>query len=39
MKNKYFKRVMAVVLAAGMVISLAACGKKETVELNDGTLQ
>ena len=39
MKNKSFKRVMAVVLAAGMVISLAACGKKETVELNDGTLQ
>lgn len=39
MKNKVFKRIMALALAATMVFSLGACGKKQTVELNDGTFK
>lgn len=40
MKNRYFRQVLAVVLAAGLTVSLTACGgNKKSVELNDGKLQ
>ncbi len=38
MKKNYWKRIIAAGLAAGMLISLTACGKKN-VELNDGTFK
>lgn len=38
MKRKNMKKVMAVILAAGMAASLGACGGSKT-ELNDGTFQ
>lgn len=39
MKNKYFKRIVAVMLAMGMVVSLTACGGKSTKKLNSGEFQ
>jgi len=39
MKNRFFKRLMALALAATMVFPLAACGKAQKVELNDGTFK
>ena len=39
MKNKYFKRIDAVMLAMGMVVSLTACGGKSTKKLNSGEFQ
>lgn len=39
MKRKNLKRVMAVVLTTGMVISLAGCGGGSKKELNSGELQ
>ena len=39
MKNKYFKRRVAVMLAMGMVVSLTACGGKSTKKLNSGEFQ
>lgn len=39
MKNKYFKRIVAVMLAIGMVVSLTACGGKSTKKLNSGEFQ
>ncbi len=38
MKKNHWKRIIAAGLAAGMLISLTACGKKN-VELNDGTFK
>lgn len=39
MKNKVFKRIMALALATTMIFSLGACGKTQKVELNDGTFK
>lgn len=39
MKNKYFKRIVAMMLAMGMVVSLTACGGKSTKKLNSGEFQ
>lgn len=39
MKNRHYKQVIAAVLAAGMTLSLTACGGKNSVELNTGELQ
>ncbi|MGN0252319.1 MAG: extracellular solute-binding protein [Oliverpabstia sp.] len=39
MKNRHYKQVIAAVLAAGMTLSLTACGGKDSVELNTGELQ
>lgn len=39
MKNRYFKRIIAVALAAGMLVSLTACGGKSSVKLNNGEFQ
>lgn len=40
MKNRVFKRVMALALAASMMVGFAACGKSNSdVALNDGTFQ
>lgn len=39
MKRIYFKRAMAIAMAAGMVISMSACGNKQKPTLNDGTFQ
>lgn len=39
MKNRYFKRVIATVLAAGMLVSLTACGEKNSAKLNNGEFQ
>ena len=39
MKKRHFKQVIAAALAAGMALSLTACGGKDSVELNSGELQ
>lgn len=39
MKKRHFKQVIAATLAAGMALSLTACGGKDSVELNSGELQ
>lgn len=39
MKNRHYKQIIAAVLAAGMALSLTACGEKDSVELNTGGLQ
>ena len=39
MKKKNFKRIMAAILATGMVMSLTACGGKDTPKLNSGEMQ
>ena len=39
MKHRYFKRIFAVALAAGMLVSLTACGGKSSVKLNNGEFQ
>ena len=39
MKNRNFRRIMAMVLAAGMILSLTACGGSKKPELNTGELQ
>ncbi|MCI5511081.1 MAG: extracellular solute-binding protein [Eubacterium sp.] len=39
MKNRHYKQIIAAVLAAGMALSLTACGEKDSVELNTGELQ
>lgn len=39
MKNRFYKRVIAVVLAVGIMASMSACGGKSSVELNTGELQ
>lgn len=39
MKNKFYKRVIAVALAVGIMASMSACGGKSSVELNTGELQ
>ena len=39
MKHRYFKRIFAVALAAGMLVSLTACGGKRSVKLNNGEFQ
>lgn len=39
MKNRVFKRIMALALAATMMVGLAACGKGNEVVLNDGTFK
>ena len=39
MKSKNYKRIMAVALAAGMVLSLTACGGSKNVGLNTGEFQ
>lgn len=39
MKNKMWKRLTAAVLAAGMMVSLTACGGGSKVELNTGEFQ
>ena len=39
MKNRHYKQIIAAVLAAGMALSLTACGEKDSVELNSGELQ
>lgn len=39
MKKSHFKQVIAATLAAGMALSLTACGGKDSVELNSGELQ
>ncbi len=36
MKNRFYAKMTAAVLSAAMVFSLAACGGKENVELNNG---
>lgn len=39
MKNRYFKRLVAAGLAAGMVVSLTACGGGKSAKLNTGEFQ
>ena len=39
MKKRYFKRLIAAAMAAGMVVSLTACGGNDSVQLNDGEFQ
>lgn len=39
MKNRNFRRIMAMVLAAGMILSLTACGGSKKPALNTGELQ
>lgn len=39
MKNRNFRRIMAMVLATGMILSLTACGGSKKPELNTGELQ
>ena len=39
MKKRHFKQVIAATLAAGMALSLTACGGKDSVELNSGEFQ
>ena len=39
MKNKMWKRLTAAILAAGMMVSLTACGGGSKVELNTGEFQ
>ena len=39
MKKRHFKQVIAATLAAGIALSLTACGGKDSVELNSGELQ
>lgn len=39
MKKRYFKCFIAAAMAAGMVVSLTACGGNDSVQLNDGEFQ
>lgn len=39
MKKRYFKRLIAAAMTAGMVVSLTACGGNDSVQLNDGEFQ